>query len=183
MKKALIPLASGFEEIEAISIIDILRRGEIEVVTASAADSRLVKGAHGIDIEADTLLDSCLEDEFDIIILPGGGKGTENLLENEALHARLKRQKESGGFIGAICAAPLVLKKAEVLGGEAVTCYPTCAKDMKYPVARAPVVVDGQIITGQAPGSAMLFALVVLEQLMTSVHARGIAAGLVTDVY
>lgn len=183
MKKALIPFAEGFEEIEAVTIVDILRRGEVEVVTAAAGRSRLVTGAHGINIEADTLLDLCLDEEFDIIILPGGAKGTENLSENEALLQRLYRQKETGALLGAICAAPTVLKKAGVLHGEAVTCYPTCAGDMKYPVARAPVVADGQIITGQAPGSAMLFALVVLEYLATTVRARSVAAGLVTDVY
>lgn len=182
MKRTLIPLAEGFEETEAVSVIDILRRGGVEVVTASVGAGRLVTGAHGIKIEADTLIELCLDEDYDAIILPGGGPGTDNLLKDSALAARLKRQKDSGLLIGAICAAPLVLKQAGVLNGEAVTCYPTCAAAMKYPVARAPAVADGQIITGQAPGAAMLFALVMLEHLTTSVQAREVAAGLVTDV-
>ena len=114
MKKALVPLADGFEDIEAVSIIDVLRRGGVNVVTASLSDGRTVRAAHGIRMEADTQILDALGGEYDAIILPGGGEGTQNLSECEPLLERLRRQKADGGLVCAICAAPTVLEKAEV---------------------------------------------------------------------
>ena len=181
MKKVLVPFAEGFEEVEAVTIVDILRRGGVEVVTASLMGP-LVTGAHGMRIEADSILSEVLEEEYDAIILPGGGKGTENLLECEPLKRRLQRQKADGKLVAAICAAPMVLDNAEVLSGEEVTCYPTCAPQMSCRVEDVPVIADGLVITGQAPGAALLFSLVVLKHLRSEVKAREVAAGLVTDV-
>ena len=161
MKKALVPLADGFEDIEAVSIVDVLRRGGVNVVTASLSDGKAVRSAHGIQMEADARLPDVLEDEYDAIILPGGGEGTQNLSECEPLLERLRRQKAEGGLVCAICAAPTVLEKAEVIEDESVTCYPSCSPQMGRPVESVPVIADGQIITGQGPGAAMPSAPVV----------------------
>ena len=182
MKKALVPLADGFEDIEAVSIIDVLRRGGVNVVTASLSDGTAVRSAHGIRMEADARLPDVLEGEYDAIILPGGGEGTKNLKECGPLLERLKRQKEEGGLVCAICAAPTVLEEAGVLVDESVTCYPSCRTEMGRRVEDVPVVADGQVITGQAPGASMLFALVVLQSLTDEKTAAKIARGMVTDV-
>ena len=182
MKKALVPLADGFEDIEAVSIVDVLRRGGVEVVTASLADSTAVRSAHGILMEADARLPDVLEDEYDAIILPGGGEGTQNLSECEPLLERLRRQKADGGLVCAICAAPTVLEKAEVIDDEAVTCYPSCTPQMGRSVESVPVIADGQVITGQGPGAAMLFALVVLAHLTDEKTAHGVANGMITEL-
>ena len=181
MKKALVPLADGFEDIEAVSIVDVLRRGGVEVVTASLSDGPAVRSAHGIQMVADALLPDVLEKEYDAIILPGGGEGTQNLSECGPLLERLRRQKASGGFVCAICAAPTVLERAEVLDDESVTCYPSCTPQMGRSVESVPVIADGQVITGQGPGAAMLFALVVLAHLTDERTAHGVANGMITE--
>ena len=181
MKKALIPLADGFEDIEAVSIVDVLRRGGVEVVTASLADGPSVRSAHGIQMVADALLPDVLEKEYDAIILPGGGEGTHNLSECEPLLERLRRQKAEGGLVCAICAAPTVLELADVIEDESVTCYPSCTPQMGRPVESVPVIADGQIITGQGPGSAMLFSLVVLAHLTDERTAHGVANGMLAE--
>ena len=165
MKKALVPLADGFEELEAISVIDVLRRGGIEVVTAALGENKTVHGAHGVDVLADHRLKSVLEEEWDAIVLPGGGTGMQNLRACRELLERLRRQKESGALVCAICAAPLVLEAAGVIEEEEVTCYPSCAEEMAHDVTAEDVVADGQLITGSGPGTALMFALVVLRHL------------------
>lgn len=183
MAKALIPLAKGFEDVEAVTVIDVLRRGGVEVVTASLSDSTDVLSAHGIRMKADASLADVADGDFDAIVLPGGGEGTENLKNSDALVRLLRRQNDAGRWLCAICAAPTVLVEAGVLAeGLHVTCYPTCQMELDRPWSPVPVVVDGNVITGQAPGSALLFALVVLQTLTDEATARRIARGLVTDV-
>ncbi len=182
MTKVLVPLACGFEDIEAVSIVDVLRRGGVEVVTASLGDVLGVRSAHNVLMQADALLVDVLENEYDAIILPGGGEGTQNLMACEPLHARLRRQKEEGRLVCAICAAPTVLEAAGVIDDEDVTCYPSCMPQMGRPVQHVPVVADGQIITGQGPGAATLFALVVLAHLEGERMAHGVANGMLTEL-
>ena len=183
MPRALIVLAEGFEDVEAVTVVDVLRRAGVEVVTAALADSLDVMSAHGISMRADALFGDAEKDDYDVVVLPGGGPGTENLKKSEAVLERLRRQKESGRLIAAICAAPTVLVEAGVLDdGQHVTCYPTCSVDLDRPCAGVPVVADGNVITGQAPGSAMLFALVIVQTLLGDRVARKVAVGLVTDV-
>ena len=182
MKTVLLPLADGFEDIEAVSIIDVLRRGGVQVVTASLGQERLVRSAHGVRMEADALLQDVIDDEYDAIVLPGGGEGTENLHACEPLAERLRRQKSEGRFVCAICAAPTVLEAAQVLEDEDVTCYPSCSSKMGRRVQDVPVVADGQVITGQGPGSAILFALVVLMHLMDERTAHGVANGMLAEL-
>ena len=177
MSKALIPLATGFEDIEAVSIIDVLRRGGVEVVTAALGEEVAVRSAHGILMEADDLLSNVLENEYDAIILPGGGVGTENLMACLELHERLRRQR----LVCAICAAPTVLEAAGVLEEEDVTCYPSMAPQMGRRVKNVPVVADNLVITGQGPGSAALFALVVLARLEGERAAHMVANGMLVN--
>ena len=182
MKTALVPLADGFEDIEAVSIIDVLRRGGVRVVTAALGQDRLVRSAHGIRMEADSLLRDAIDGTYDAIVLPGGGEGTENLLACGPLAERLQRQKAEGRFVCAICAAPTVLEAAQVLKDEDVTCYPSCAEKMGRRVQAVPVVADGLVITGQGPGSAILFGLAVLMHLTDERTAHGVANGMLTEL-
>ena len=183
MAKVLIPLANGFEEVEAVTVIDVLRRGGVEVVTASIHGSVEVTGAHGIALKADALFSDAANDDYEAVLLPGGGEGTENLKRSQDVISRLRLQKERGGLLCAICAAPTVLVEAGVLApGQQVTCYPTCVMELDRPCAGVPVVGDGNVITGQAPGASTLFALVVLQTLKGEAVAQKVARGLVTDV-
>ena len=183
MSNALLVLAEGFEEIEAITVVDVLRRGGVNIVTASLDGHLDVKGAHGIVVKADDAFDKVCDGEYDAIVLPGGGQGTDNLRRSERLLDRIRRQKEEGRLICAICAAPTVLVDAEVLEPEQhITCYPTCVVDLDRPSADVPVVADENVITGQAPGSALLFALVILQTLCGDTVAKKTARGMVTDV-
>ncbi len=181
MKKVLVPFADGFEDIEAVSIVDVLRRGGVEVITAALADEATATSAHGIRMATDALLHDVLEDEFDAIILPGGGEGTENLLKCAPLLERLGRQKASGRLLCAICAAPIVLEAAGVIDDESVTCYPSCTPRMGRRVADVPVVADGLIVTGRGPGCATIFALAVLAQLDGPRAAHKVANGMLAE--
>lgn len=183
MAKALIPLADGFEDIEAITVIDVLRRGGVKVVTSALNDSLDVRSAHGVSVRADMTLEAAAGDEYEAIVLPGGGEGTQNLKRSELLVRLLRRQREAHRLLCAICAAPTVLVASGVLeAGVHVTCYPSCQMELDRPWAPVPVVADRGVITGQAPGSALLFALVVLQHLVGETTASRVAREMVTDV-
>ena len=183
MANVLVPLADGFEEIEAVTVIDVLRRGGVDVVTASVHDRLDVKGAHGMVLKADCQFDEAQRSAYDAIVLPGGGACAETFKQFQPLHERLRRQQDERRLLCAICAAPVVLETAGVLDeGVEVTCYPACQVDLERPWVPAPVVHDGNVITGQSPGTAMLFALVILKMLVGERVARKVAQGMVTDV-
>ena len=182
MAKVLVPLANGFEDIEAVTIVDVLRRGGIEVVTASIHATPEVRSAHGITMRADALFSAVGDDDYEAIVLPGGGEGTENLKGCEPLVRRLVRQSEDERLLCAICAAPTVLSAAGLLApNQHVTCYPTCQMDLDCPWVNQPVVDHNGIITGQAPGCATLFALVVLKALAGEAAAQKVARGMVFE--
>lgn len=182
MAKVLVPLAKGFEDIEAVTIIDVLRRGGVEVVTASIHSKTEVESSHGIFMKADALFADVVNDEYDAIILPGGGEGTDNLKNCDALISRLVKQRNEERLIAAICAAPTVLQEAGLLDpSQFVTCYPTCQMDVDCNWVNEPVVEHEGIITGQAPGSATIFSLVVLQTLVGEVIAKKVARGMVFD--
>lgn len=183
MRSALVLLAAGFEEIEALTAVDVLRRGGVRVTTAAVGRSLSVRGAHGVTVTADAFFDDVANRAFDALVLPGGGEGTDRLKASPSVLARVRRQSEEGGLLCAICAAPTVLAAAGVLGPDAhVTCYPSCEEGLALPSAGVPVVADGNVITGQAPGASLLFALVVLKHLTGEDTAYRVADGLVTDV-
>ncbi len=179
MKKVLIILADGFEEIEAITPIDVLRRAGLEVAIAGLVQ-KTVSGAHGIKFQTDLLLDE-YEGLPDAVILPGGMPGAQNLGESEKVAEIIKKMNSQKKVVGAICAAPaLVLGPTGILDGKKATCYPGFEKDFPASVAfsRDRVVVDGNVITSRGPGSAMEFALELVELLAGSDKARSLKEGL-----
>lgn len=179
---AVVFLAEGFEDIEAVSVIDVLRRGGVDVVAVSVTDSLEVKSAHGIVISADKTIAQFADKLCSAVVLPGGMPGTKNLSESAGVIDSLRRHAEADCLVCAICAAPSVLAKAEVLPpGVHVTCYPECLDSFGLSSADVPVVKDGNFITGQAPGSAMLFSLVVLQTLVGEAVAHDVARGMLTD--
>jgi len=165
-KKVLVPIADGTEEIEAVCIIDVLRRAEAEVVVASVGEKE-VTCSRGVKIVADKLIGECLADTFDMIALPGGIPGAENLRDSADLITILKQQASGGGFFGAICAAPaVVLQTHGLLENRQATTHPGFA-DQLVPNAsiESRVVVDGNCITSRGPGTALEFALKLVEIL------------------
>jgi len=171
MPTVLIPLAQGCEELEAVTLIDLLRRAEITVITASITDNDNVTASRGVRLLADTQLESVIDDNFDMVILPGGQPGTDNLNNDTRIHAILKRMIESDKAVAAICAAPLVLAHAGLLNGKQCTCFPTVLTTQDWPLITLldkPIVIDGKILTSKGPGTAMEFALAIIEYLKGS---------------
>ncbi len=161
----LVPFAEGFEEIEAVTIVDVLRRAELEVTTA-ALGKNPVRGAHNIKITADRSLEGCRATDFDCIVLPGGMPGSENLRNSGPLISLLQEVRNQGGYVAALCAAPIVLAKAGLLEDKKATCYPGFEKMLTGArITTDPVTVDGHIITGRGPGCAIPFALKLVELL------------------
>lgn len=166
MKKVLIPLATGFEEIEALAIVDILRRAGVEVIMAGTAENP-IEGRNRVKILADASLDSVKEQDFDMIVLPGGAVGTENLKKDVRIKEIVERLYKKGRFITAICAAPTVLSAIGITAGKIVTSHPTVRTKLgKEKISDERVVVDGNIITSQGPGTAMEFAFKLVEVLL-----------------
>jgi len=183
MPKVLLPLAEGCEEIEAITLIDVMRRGGLDVVTA-ALKSGCVKAAHGVCLCADMELDEALKTDYDMVVLPGGLPGTDHLEADERLTGLLRKMAESGRFIGAICAAPRVLANAGLLDGKKATGYPGFIDGGKYPALEytgGAVECDGKVLTSRGPGTAMDFALAIVETLVNKAKRDEVEAGLVRD--
>ncbi|WP_435103093.1 DJ-1 family glyoxalase III [Arhodomonas sp. AD133] len=178
MACVLVPLAEGCEELEAVTVIDLLRRAGIEVTVAALADGP-VTASRGVVLEADTTLASVLADDFDMIVLPGGGEGAKRLTADERVRDLLARHAESGGWTAAICAAPSVLAGAGLLAGRQVTSFPGWldeVADITY--LEEPVVTDDRVVTSRGPGTAMDFALALIEHLEGTATAAGVEAKL-----
>ncbi len=157
--KIIVPLAPGYEEIEAITIIDVLRRANLDVVSAGLTDS-LITGSHGIAIKPDTLLHKANPVDYNCIVLPGGMPGSENLKKDDDVIKFIKHIFSKGGYVAAICAAPMVLGAAQILYGKKVTCFPGLEGELiGATLINEPVVVDGTIITAKGPACAIPFAL------------------------
>ena len=179
MARVLVPLAEGFEEIEAVTVIDLLRRAGIEVCIARAgsspaaadanADPGTVTGSHGIAIQTDARLAELDEADFEMIVLPGGMPGAAHLKDDARVVDMLRRASERGGYVAAICAAPSVLAHAGLLDGRAATSFPGFLDERSTPglqLSTAPVVIDGRVITSRGPGTAIDFALTLIEMLV-----------------
>lgn len=185
MATILLPLAQGFEEVEAVSLVDVLRRGGIEVRIAEVDaynDNLLVLGANGITIQADTNIKNINPDEFDMILLPGGWDGTYALAENETVQAILKEFNAKEKTIGAICAAPYALKQAGVLGND-YTCYPSVENEIKQEGYRTDkqVVIDGNIMTSRGPGTALCFGLQIVKKFSGEATYQAVKEGMLLD--
>lgn len=176
MKDSLLFLAEGFEEIEAITIIDVLRRADIPLKTVSITSHLHVKGAHGITVEADTVFETIAVDDFDCLILPGGMPGTKYLDENKKLKDWLLVHAKNGGRVAAICAAPSVLGRLGLLKGKRATCYPGFESALQGAnFTAASVETDGNIITANGPAAALHFALSLVSAIKGESVAQDVA--------
>lgn len=186
MSKALVFLAEGFEEIEAITIIDILRRGKVSTITASISNSKAVKGAHGIEVNADCLATEVVTDteldSFDMLVLPGGLPGSTNLNESAIVSKALKNHLGKSKWISAICAAPMVLCTHGIVKGKKITHYPGAISNLNGAIyVEKDVVVDGKITTSKGVGAALAFALQLVENLNGKNVADTLAGQVLTN--
>jgi len=184
MASVLLPLAKGFEELEAVALIDTMRRGGIEVRVVYLEDEfqkELVLGANGITIQADMSIKNVISDDFDMMVLPGGWGGTYALAENARVLELLQEFKETKS-VGAMCAAPFVLKKAGVLGND-YTCYPSAKDEIDHLGYRddMKVVTDDNVMTSQGPGTAVCFGLAIVKRLVGDESMLAVKDGMLLE--
>lgn len=181
MATVLVPLAQGCEELEAVTVIDLLRRAEIEVTTASL-DNDPVHASRGTILVADTSLDEAIHQEYDMVVLPGGLPGADHLRDDPRIINFIKQLAEAGKYTCAICAAPKVLAKAGILEGKDATAYPGTLENLENlgntRIKSEPVVIDGKVITSRGPGTAMDFALTLIEVLAGKEKRQSVESGL-----
>lgn len=180
MPKVLVPLAEGFEELEAITITDLLVRAKIDVTTAGL-QAGPVTASRGTVVVPATDLDSALRQEFDMVVLPGGQPGADRLRDDPRIISLLKTMTDAGKTVAAICAAPRALATAGILDNKTATCFPGSIDATEFPDIRLVdevVVRDGNIITSRGPGTAMDFALTLIEELVGKTIRDQVEAGL-----
>jgi len=182
MKTILIPIAKGFEEIEAVSLIDVLRRAEIKVIVASLENNLEVQGAHNITLRADTDIQNITTEDIDMILLPGGWGGTKLLAQDENVQNLLKDMNDKQKDISAICAAPYALNSAGVLS-QKYTCYPSVEEEIRLDgyQANEKIVEEGNIITSRGPGTAMCLALYIVKKYKGEEMYNSLKSGLLVD--
>ncbi|MEJ8567520.1 DJ-1 family glyoxalase III [Elongatibacter sediminis] len=164
-KRVLVPLAPGCEELEAVTIIDLLRRADIEVVVAGL-EAGPVTASRGVRLLPDTTLDEALDADYDMVALPGGLPGSDHLAEDPRIGAVLNRMHEGGHFVGAVCAAPKVLARNGILQGKKATAYPGVLQSEGHEAITGNAVTrDGTVITSRSAGTVMDFALEIVEVL------------------
>jgi len=178
--RVMIPLANGFEDIEAFSILDVLRRAKINVDTVGIVGS-VIQSRSGVKVIVDRTLNQITPNDYDAIILPGGSLGCQNLERSAKVMEILKTFNSQNKLIGAICGAPEVLAKAGLLDNKKATIYTGNEKILAYP-RNGPVVVDGNIVTSQGPGTAIEFALKIVEKLSNIAEAQRLRKELVVHV-
>ncbi len=179
MKTAYLFLATGFEEIEALTVIDMLRRAEIDVTTVSISRNLQVEGAHGVPVAADCTWVELSSEDVEWLILPGGMPGTKHLGECKPLVSLLQRQAAAHKNIAAICAAPSVLGQAGLLNGYKATCYPGFEQLLTGATLTGErVTVDRNIITANGPGSAIPFAKAIITQIKGEEKAQEVLSGM-----
>jgi 4-methyl-5(b-hydroxyethyl)-thiazole monophosphate biosynthesis len=180
MATVLVPLAQGVEELEAVTVVDLLRRAGIEVVTAGL-DAAPVKGSRGTVLLPDITLDQALAREYDMLVLPGGQPGATHLEQDARILALAGKMARDNRFTAAICAAPKVLARAGVLEGKRATSFPGALDPAQWPhvqLENRAVVTDGRVITSRGPGTAMDFALELIEKLAGKEKRGQVEAGL-----
>ena len=179
MKKVALFLANGFEEIEALGTVDILRRAEIPVTTVSIYKEKEVTGAHNMTVIADTIYDELDFSTVDVLVLPGGMPGAQYLNEHEGLKEQVKLFAERGNKVAAICAAPMVLGGLNLLEGKKATCYPGFeSKLIGAETSADSVVVSDNIITGKGPAFVFDFALQLVEEIVGADKRKEVQDGL-----
>lgn len=181
-KKIAVHLADGFEEIEAISIIDVLRRADLEVVVVSITKKLTVTGAHHLTVLADELFEEVDYDKINMIVLPGGMPGASNLDAHEGLKKQIQHFNDAEKNLAAICAAPLVYGKLGILKGRKAVCYPGFEKYLVgAEILNSPVAESGHIITGRGPGAAIIFALKIVSKLVSEDKAKLLASQMLVE--
>jgi 4-methyl-5(b-hydroxyethyl)-thiazole monophosphate biosynthesis len=181
MAKVCVPLAEGFEDIEAVTLIDVMRRGGIEVIVAGVGGS-VITSAHDLRIETDTTIDKVSADELDLVVLPGGLPGATNLAKSKEVKSLLREMDEKGKYVGAICAAPIALKEAGVLK-EKYTAYPGWEENIqkKGYVSDKKVVEDKNVLTSKGPATAMCFGLEIVKKFVGVETYNQLKVGLLAD--
>ncbi len=181
-KKAVIILAPGYEELEAVAVVDILRRAGIDIKIAGVHEGP-VPSARDVKIVPDVTLDEIKDQNFDLIILPGGLDSTEALAKDERVVGMLKRQLDEGRMVGAICAAPTILDRHGLSQGKEITCHPVCREAVKQSeLSDSRVVADGLLVTSQAPGTALEFALRLVEKLAGTEKMNEVNKGVLAKI-
>ena len=180
MSKVYVFLAEGFEEIEGLTVVDLLRRANIETEMVSVMEGKQIKGSHGIKVTADSMFADVDFSDADLLVLPGGMPGTLNLGNHEGLCELLKKQYAEEKMIAAICAAPSVFGQLGLLEGRVATCYPGFEEKLKGAiVCSTKVAVDGHVITSKGLGTAIDFSLKLIELLADKETADKIGAGII----
>lgn len=180
--RVLVPVANGVEDIETVTIIDVLRRAQAEVTVASIEHDLTVTMAKGCKLTADTAMSELKKETFDLVAVPGGSQGAAALAKNKILIEKLKDNRANRRWYAAICAAPaMVLAAHDLLEGKRATCFPAF-KDQLPRWIDAPVVVDGHCITSQGPGTALAFALKLVELIQGEDKARKIAESMIAPL-
>ena len=181
MPKVLVPLAPGFEEIEALTVVDILRRAGADVVVAGTVPGP-IEGRSGIKVLPETVMDNAGVD-YDVIFLPGGAVGTENLKKNQFVKAAVEELMRRSKLVTAICAAPTVLSAIGVTRGRTVTSHPSVRHELKNEIlSDERVVMDGNIITSQGPGTAMEFAFRLVEAIFGKRKVEEVNKGVLAKI-
>ena len=182
MKKIAVHLATGFEEVEAITVIDVLRRAGISVIIVSMTEDLIVKGSHAIAIRAELLFKEVDYQNIDMIVLPGGMPGTNNLDKHEGLKNKILEFNRQNKMLGAICAGPLVFGHLNLLKGKRAVCYPGFEKELFGAIIKdEPAVKDGNIITGKGVGTALCFALKIVEVIENKEKADTLSKAMVME--
>jgi 4-methyl-5(b-hydroxyethyl)-thiazole monophosphate biosynthesis len=179
-KQVAVLLADGFEELEAVAAIDVLRRAGLDVHVVAVADGPMMRGAHDIQVKADARLAEVSGRTFDAVVLPGGMPGSATLAASPVVRELLRRTHTAGGVVAAVCAAPLALHAAGLLVGKRFTCYPSVAAKITDGIHTGNRTErDGKIVTGQAAGSAVEFALAVVAAMGLPDKAAEVGAAMV----
>ena len=184
MAKALVFLATGFEEIETVTIVDVLRRAGIQTIVAGLT-ANPIEGAHKMKLVPDTSIDSVNVDDFDAVVVPGGNPGYKNLRNDPRVIDMVKKAFEANKLVAAICAAPAVLSDAGILKGKECTIYPGMDNELEKGEGKPRldnVVVDGNIITSRGPATALLFALKLAEILAGKQAAKAVSKKTMADI-
>lgn len=176
-------LATGFEDIEALAPVDILRRGGVEVCTVSISGTEWVESAHGVSVRADLKIEDVSDfDDADMLLVPGGMPGAQNLKDDERVGQALLRHSGSGKRVGAICAGPMVLGALGILEGKRATCYPGFEKFLTGAEYTGELcTVDGNVTTGKGPAAAVMYGFKILEQLTSAGKANDVREGMLIN--
>ena len=184
MSKVYVFLAEGFEEIEGLTVVDLLRRAKIDTEMVSVMEGRQITGSHGIKVTADSMFADVDFSDADLLVLPGGMPGTLNLGNHEGLCELLKKQYAEEKMIAAICAAPSVFGQLGLLEGRVATCYPGFEEKLNgATVNEKTVVVDGHVVTAKGMGAAIDFSLKLIELLVDKETADAIGTGVIYTAY